>query len=848
VADTVETLYIAKGNHEAFIKSLTEEQKKYIKTTKKADESSKKLSKAIGGLSVALIAKRAIGAVAKETIAFEKGMSNVKALLKPTSKEFELLSSTARELGKTTAFSAMQSAEAFAELGKLGFKTNQILASSADVLNLAAAANTNMATAAEVTAKTINQFNLEAEEAGRVTDVIAKASSSSAVDIYNFQEAMKIAGATSKGMNVQLEESTAAISALADGGIEGTMAGTGLSRVLLELGNSGSKVSKILKQVAPDASTLTEKLKALKKANLSTTQVFDAFGKIAGKSALTLINNADKVDRLTDSYQDASGAAKEMADVQLDNMDGALKLLKSASSELAISLGELFSPALRAGIDATTWTINAVAEATQFWSKAADDLIDNIVGGEADIKNSFESSARSIKTVFSAMEEMRSLRLKANEENRVLNEAELDRWKKLKIIIRQTSGHALKFEEGIGKVAGRSIDQLKAQHDQILENKKARELAAKDVTEEKEEQDTGDSAVEANEKAKEAIEARLNALEMLRANSIAHMNEEDQAKQKIIDNYKEILSNETVTAEERVELEKQRLADLTAVHTDFTNKRLEAEQEAADKLAEQKKEALEKADEESQKQREKEIDNIKAWAGTIESIYTGVTSVISAQFNRKENILNADVKNQIKAVKATTKTEEQKEKAIAKIEERAAKERKDLRLKEWRANLIMSIANTALGVTKTMATMGYPAGIPFAIAAGASGAASTAVIAANKPRFALGSVNAFGQTSEIGTGSGIGGVDSQLALVSPDEIIVKPKDTAVVKDALNGGGSNKGVTNINFSPVFNFGSGVEDGDLVGQFQAVMPEFQDLVVTAIEGAKENNKFDESRVSI
>lgn len=290
----------------------------------------------------------------KEFKTFEKTMSNVKALVRPTATEFGLLSEQARKLGMSTAFTADQAGQAFTELGKLGFDTNQIIASSADVLNLAAAANTDMATAALATAKTLNQFNLAADEAGRVTDIIALASASSAIDIFSFSEAMKIAGATSKGFGVSIEESTAVISAMSNAGLEGTMAGTGFSQMLIEMGREGSKSNLLLKKLGLEQGTLTEKVVGLKDAGLDAGQMFEVFGMRAARSALAVINNADEIARLGLEYQSAGGAAQLMADTQLDNLDGSLKLLSSAFSEVKLKIGEAFSPSVRGSVDLLT--------------------------------------------------------------------------------------------------------------------------------------------------------------------------------------------------------------------------------------------------------------------------------------------------------------------------------------------------------------------------------------------------------------------------------------------------------------------------------------------------------------
>ena len=51
----------------------------------------------------------------------------VQALTGATGTEFEALSNQAKELGKTTMFSATQSANAMSELARAGFTTTEIM-------------------------------------------------------------------------------------------------------------------------------------------------------------------------------------------------------------------------------------------------------------------------------------------------------------------------------------------------------------------------------------------------------------------------------------------------------------------------------------------------------------------------------------------------------------------------------------------------------------------------------------------------------------------------------------------------------------------------------------------------
>ena len=321
--------------------------------------------------------------------------------------------------------------------------------------------------------------------------------------------------------------------------------------------------------------------------------------------------------------------------------------------------------------------------------------------------------------------------------------------------------------------------------------------------------------IKAAEDEEEATKAKIEGGKAL---TTALLSEEEQRKQGITDKWKTLISDAKATGQQRVDAERMMREEIKAVDDEYdaidTENRIKLEEEEKDSLL-------------------RRIDNARMFANTVNSIVQSV-------FQIKENKLRATTAAEIKAVKNSTKSEEEKAKEIEKIENRAAKASHELKLKEWRASLLMSVANTALGVTKTMATMGYPVGIPFAVAVAATGAASTGVIASNKPRLALGSVNSFGESSEIGNRSGIGGVDSQVIRVSPEEMIIKPKDTAVVKDALN----NKASKSTPLTP-----QSVVNNHYTIQATSLDPRaVSEMILDGLYEANENNMIDSTRLNV
>lgn len=278
---------------------------------------------------------------------FSQTMSTVRAVSAATGDEFELLSEKAQDLGRTTRFSASQASEGMVALARAGFEAGEVLVSVNDTLLLAQAGALDLGTAAEITAGTLGGFRLEADQAGRVADVLATASNSALTTVFELGDALKFAGPVAAGLSVTLEETTAAVSALADANLRGSLGGTGLRRVLSELESPSKKTTELLgklgvsaDQVAVSQVGLAQALTVLKQAGIDTGLALEIFGDRGGPAFEVLSNNIPKIEELTEKFRESEGAARAIADVMDDNLQGSFLALRSAVEGLILSTGD----------------------------------------------------------------------------------------------------------------------------------------------------------------------------------------------------------------------------------------------------------------------------------------------------------------------------------------------------------------------------------------------------------------------------------------------------------------------------------------------------------------------------
>lgn len=338
------------------------ELKKGLKSAKAQWMSFANSAKQVGasflGLGAAIVAPFALAA--KQFAGFEQQMKIVGAVTQSTTKDFRELTMAAQDLGLNTTFTAEEAGKAMEVLGRAGFKTKEILQTIPAVLKLSRATATELEEATRVAAATLRVFGLEAEESGRVVDVLAATSVKSAQSVEGLGEGLKFVGPFARQAGMSLEQTSAALGILADNGIRGTVAGTGLARILKNLSQT-AKID-VLKSLGIDVSdsigNMRSAIDILKDlyavtSNSGSTERLSVFEGLFGRgaaAAITLAQTGDQVDILTSQLKRASGTASDMAKVMDDSLAGSFRLAESAASRFAIAVGEAVAPAIRKAI------------------------------------------------------------------------------------------------------------------------------------------------------------------------------------------------------------------------------------------------------------------------------------------------------------------------------------------------------------------------------------------------------------------------------------------------------------------------------------------------------------------
>ena len=667
---------------------------------------------AVGGL-VTLMSK-SLGK-AKE---FSQAMSGVAAVSGASAEELAALTQSAKDLGSTTAFTAVQVSELQTELAKLGFTTSEIIDATAATLDLAASLDVGLADAATLAGSTLRSFGLDTSETQRVVDVMAKSASSSALDFGSLTESLKLVAPTSRAVGLTIEETTAMLGALANSGLKGSVAGTGLSKTFIELNKKGL--------------TLEDAFQKINSSSNKLNTAIDLVGVVGAKSLQTLANSAGDIDVLTEALEGAEGAAKSIAETRLDNLAGDTTKLSSAWEGFLLNIEDgtgALNKLARGGIQFLTKSIEFLQDAISVTAFVFQDgwrSIQEYTGAGVDVAGGYFSKFGAAIKVFAneAMLSISEIPLIGSAIPKELVEANL------KLAEQQLDESNERIQRGVDRYNKENLMQQTAWGRYAIQQEEEAKLLARKQSAVKAAALEEEITEEVNQEAIDAEKKRLEEVAKLR-DKFNKAQEDLDAK----------------TEEQKLTLQRERaIAELDALKTTEEEKRqllLDINALYDQKEAELKETKRLAAEEKDNAERVKEFD----------AITKANEDKAKAEEELQQRITNAKFQA-LDAIMGITNQESALGKAAFIAKQLLAGKEMLMEAKNTLGKINLKAAessvDTAAGASKT-ASIGFPQNIPFLIgyaaqAVGIIGAIKSAVGAA---KGTIGAAGAGGSTPTI---------------------------------------------------------------------------------------------------
>lgn len=217
----------------------------------------------------------------------------------------------------------------------------------------------------------MNAYGMESEKVGEVSDMLIQIQNKGKVTVGELSAAMGKVIPTANAMNVGLDQLGAGYAILTSNGIKAAEATTYMNAMLNEMGKSGTKTDKVLKELtgkgfkdlSAEGKSVGDILSILKdNAEANNQSLADMFGSAeAGKAALVLLKDgADGFNESVSEMKDSAGATQS-----------AFEKLQTPGEKSTIALNKLKNVMIQLG----DVGLPVLAKIADFVGKVADKLL-----------------------------------------------------------------------------------------------------------------------------------------------------------------------------------------------------------------------------------------------------------------------------------------------------------------------------------------------------------------------------------------------------------------------------------------------------------------------------------------
>lgn len=330
-----------------------------------AESSLKKFGGIMAGVAAGVTA--AVGGIAvvsvNEFAKFDAALTKSMSIMGDLSDEMKTtMSDAAREVAKTTTFSAEQAAESYYFLASAGLDAASAVEAMPAVAQFAQAGMFDMALATDLLTDAQSALGLtirddavaNMENMVRVSDTLSRASQLANASIEQFSISLTTkAGTALKTVGKDVEEGAAALAVFADQGVKGEIAGTQLTNTIFGLSDRANAVPEKFEALGISVFDSAGQMRNFADiaddfngamSDMSTEQKLATlsqlgFTKQARNGLLLLMENGEALRTYENELRNAGGTTEEVAEKQLESFSAQLGLLKASFTDLAIEIG-----------------------------------------------------------------------------------------------------------------------------------------------------------------------------------------------------------------------------------------------------------------------------------------------------------------------------------------------------------------------------------------------------------------------------------------------------------------------------------------------------------------------------
>ena len=194
-----------------------------------------------------------------------------------------------------------------------GWSTDDMLVGISGVMSLAAASGEDLATVSDIVTDAMTAFGWEANRAGDFADILATASSNANTNVSMLGESFKMCAPLASAMGYSVEDTTAALSLMANAGVKGSQAGTALRSILTRLADPPKAAKAAMEQYGISLTDGEGNAKSLVQVLMDLRTAYQSVGDMSEETAAQIIAASDEETEAVKSSVDEQVAAAKAA-------------------------------------------------------------------------------------------------------------------------------------------------------------------------------------------------------------------------------------------------------------------------------------------------------------------------------------------------------------------------------------------------------------------------------------------------------------------------------------------------------------------------------------------------------
>ena len=194
---------------------------------------------------------------------FDTEMRFIQGLTRQTTERMKGLNDSILELARTTIYTPTQIVQGLRILSQAGFTIEQSMAAVNDVMRLARIGEMEVSEAANVAQTAMYAFGKTANDVGHIVNNLAQAATMSATNVKEMAAALTTGSEVGSLYGVTLEETTAALTVLAQRHIVGQAAGTAFKNMMRDIGGVTEEAKAMVKGLGIETHDATGEMRPM---------------------------------------------------------------------------------------------------------------------------------------------------------------------------------------------------------------------------------------------------------------------------------------------------------------------------------------------------------------------------------------------------------------------------------------------------------------------------------------------------------------------------------------------------------------------------------------------------------